>query len=482
MFAMIHVLLHERPREHLDLPFLRDRTSSPYLVGPNGYYLRDAATAKPLVWDTRRAAAVPFDTPGAVPALDGEFTVEPRPSRSDRTRSDGRIATSRRSRRLRNSLPTSALTRPSGRRPSARCPRRVFAGRKRVSRSRARRRDDRDRWRAAAVSPGVGDARQDSEQRLGGVRLRLGTHDARGAGRRTGSSGRHGRDDGSLNRPHEDRHKSVKPGEDGFMAHTPESDRPESAGSPTRAGATLTARSCRWSAMAPGARPSVPRTSPNVAARSARASDEAGVSRRCGSPTASTRRSLSGIHAALAETIARFPFMVSFAYTIDETNWMADVLLPEATDFESLQLIRLANTKFVEQFSEHEGFALRQPAVAPRGETRDFTWIVNELARRVGLLEAVQPGHQSRRGRGSAQGRRLRLRARSGTRAFGRGDLGRGLQGGDCAAVSAARMCTTSSGSASTAFTCGRRRSDAGICTRRLPRRVCASNCRTRSA
>ena len=34
MFAMIHVLLYERPREHLDLPFLRDRTSSPYLVGP----------------------------------------------------------------------------------------------------------------------------------------------------------------------------------------------------------------------------------------------------------------------------------------------------------------------------------------------------------------------------------------------------------------------------------------------------------------
>jgi phenylacetyl-CoA:acceptor oxidoreductase len=97
--------------------------------------------------------------------------------------------------------------------------------------------------------------------------------------------------------------------------------------------------------------------------------------------------------------MARFPFMVSFAYTIDETNWLADVLLPEATDLESLQLIRLANTKFVEQFSEHEGLALRQPAVAPRGESRDFTWITTELARRVGLLEPYN--HAINRGAGT---------------------------------------------------------------------------------
>jgi phenylacetyl-CoA:acceptor oxidoreductase len=66
---------------------------------------------------------------------------------------------------------------------------------------------------------------------------------------------------------------------------------------------------------------------------------------------------------------------------------MADVLLPEATDIESTQLLRIGGTKFVESFWDHEGFALRQPAVAPRGEARDMTDIATELAARTGLLE-----------------------------------------------------------------------------------------------
>ena len=81
------------------------------------------------------------------------------------------------------------------------------------------------------------------------------------------------------------------------------------------------------------------------------------------------------------------PFVVAFAYTFDETNHMADILLPEATDLEGTQLIRIGGTKYVEQFWEHQGVALRQPAVPPQGEARDFTWISTELARRSGLLE-----------------------------------------------------------------------------------------------
>ncbi|HEX6363968.1 MAG TPA: molybdopterin dinucleotide binding domain-containing protein, partial [Albitalea sp.] len=57
-----------------------------------------------------------------------------------------------------------------------------------------------------------------------------------------------------------------------------------------------------------------------------------------------------------------------------------------ATDLESLQLIRIGGTKYVEQFWDHEGFALRQPAVATRGQARDFTDIATELAERTGLL------------------------------------------------------------------------------------------------
>ena len=53
LYALVHVLLHEIPRERLDVAFLARHTASPYLVGPGGYYLRDRATRKPLVWDTR---------------------------------------------------------------------------------------------------------------------------------------------------------------------------------------------------------------------------------------------------------------------------------------------------------------------------------------------------------------------------------------------------------------------------------------------
>ena len=76
LFAMIHVFLHEHPRDRLDLPFLKHRTSSPYLVGPNGLFMRDASTRKPLVMDGPTGRAVPFDTAGIDPTLEGSFVVD----------------------------------------------------------------------------------------------------------------------------------------------------------------------------------------------------------------------------------------------------------------------------------------------------------------------------------------------------------------------------------------------------------------------
>ena len=90
---------------------------------------------------------------------------------------------------------------------------------------------------------------------------------------------------------------------------------------------------------------------------------------------------------AVGEKMARFPFVVAFAYTLDETNHFADLLLPDATDLESLQLWRIGGTKYQEQFWDHQGYALRQPVVATQGQARDFTDIATELARRTGLAE-----------------------------------------------------------------------------------------------
>ncbi|MGC1826942.1 MAG: molybdopterin dinucleotide binding domain-containing protein, partial [Pseudolabrys sp.] len=91
---------------------------------------------------------------------------------------------------------------------------------------------------------------------------------------------------------------------------------------------------------------------------------------------------------AVGNAMAKFPFIVCFAYTRDETNHMADVLLPDCTDLEGLQLLRIGGTKYVEQFWDYQGFALRAPAVPPQGEAKDFTWIATELAYRTGLIEA----------------------------------------------------------------------------------------------
>src|SRR5690606_6849121 len=71
-------------------------------------------------------------------------------------------------------------------------------------------------------------------------------------------------------------------------------------------------------------------------------------------------------------------------------------LLPDATDLESLQLIRIGSTKFTEQFWKHEGWAVRQPVAEKVVDCMDMTDISTELAKRSGILkeynEAINKG------------------------------------------------------------------------------------------
>lgn len=59
-----------------DRPFLQKSTNSAYLIGDDGRYVRDAATGKPMVWDVAAAAAKVFsdETAGEL-ALEGSFAV-----------------------------------------------------------------------------------------------------------------------------------------------------------------------------------------------------------------------------------------------------------------------------------------------------------------------------------------------------------------------------------------------------------------------
>ncbi len=386
MLAMVHVLLHEVPHERLDVAFLCERTASPYLVGPDGWYLRDPASGKPLLWDQRSGGPVPFDTPGAVPALEGSYEVAcavahgPDGEVYHHAGVTGRTAFSEMVEAMRPNTPEWA---------AAICD--VPAA--------TIRRVTLEYLDNACVGETIEINGKTLPLRPVAVTLGKTVNNGWGAfeccwsrtvlatlvgalevpGGTLGTTVR-------INKPHENRLLSVKPGVDGFMASTfNPTDREHWHSSPTGRNAHRTlipiVGNSAWSqALGPThlAWLFLRETPPDWPKPT---KPELWFSFR-------TNPAISFWETAqLSDTMATMPFIVSFAYTFDETNHMADILLPDATDLESTQLTRVGGTKFVEQHWHHQGVALRQPVVAPQGDSRDFTWISAELARRTGLLE-----------------------------------------------------------------------------------------------
>jgi anaerobic selenocysteine-containing dehydrogenase len=75
VLAMQNVILHELKR--FDVQFIKARTNAPYLVGPDGYFVKDSASKKPLVWDPSDNRAKSFDDTSVKDyALEGKFTVD----------------------------------------------------------------------------------------------------------------------------------------------------------------------------------------------------------------------------------------------------------------------------------------------------------------------------------------------------------------------------------------------------------------------
>jgi len=384
LFAMIHVLLHEHPRQRLDLAFLKHRTSSPYLIGPDGFFLRDAKSRKPLIFDERSGRAVAFDTAGADPALEGEFDVDGIEIGADDETT------------IRHACKASP----------------AFAHLVAFAK------DYSPEWAAPICDVSASAIRRVANEFLAhahvgetieieGVKLpyrpvaiALGKTVNNGWGgyeccwARTllpclvgalevpgGTLGTTVR----LNRPADNRWSSVTPGPDGFMQYPM---------NPTAKGEWMARPSVR----------SAHRTLVPLVANSAwsqalgpthlawmmQAQDFDKFPHATPPEVWLVYRINPAISfwdtKAVGEAMAKFPFTVCFAFTHDETNHMADVLLPDCTDLEGLQLLRIGGTKYVEQFWDYQGFALRDPAVPPQGEARDFTWISTELAKRTDLL------------------------------------------------------------------------------------------------
>ena len=72
VFSMINVLLNDL--EIYDRPFIKRYTNGPYLVKPDGCYLRQ--DNKPLVWDREEGKAKPYDAEVKDYAIEGSFTVD----------------------------------------------------------------------------------------------------------------------------------------------------------------------------------------------------------------------------------------------------------------------------------------------------------------------------------------------------------------------------------------------------------------------
>jgi phenylacetyl-CoA:acceptor oxidoreductase len=387
MFAMIHTMLHEHRRDRLDLAFLRDMSSSPYLVGPHGYYLRDPASRKPLLWDVASGTAVAHDTPGAEPLLEGSVRVARAveigadDERWEHAGIETETAFTKLVAHMRPytpewaaaicDVPAATIRRIAGEYLDHACVGQTI---------------DIDGeplpFRPVAVILGktVNNGWGAYECCWSRTLLAVLVGALEVAGGTLGTTVR-------LNKPHEDRHQSVAPGPDGFMRNDLNPTGKDTwVAKPNvrnahRTLVPLSRNSGAWSqALGPTHlawmfQKETPEHWPQAT------KPEIWFAYR-------TNPAISFWDTpAVVATMAKFPFTVCFAHVPDETNHMADLLLPEATDLEGTQLIRMGKTKFVEQYWHHHGFVLRQPAVAPQGDARDFTWIATEIARRTGLLE-----------------------------------------------------------------------------------------------
>jgi len=408
LFGLIHRIVHERGwAEVCDVPFLKNRSSSPYLVGPNGWFLRDAESGKPLIWDLADGRAKVFDDPSLRdPALDGEFTVAGVEHGPDDERIEHAAAVVRPSfgvflEHMRRyspdwaaeecGVPAETIRRIADEYVAHACigqtieieghtlpfrPVAVMVGK--------------------SVNNGWGGyhccwARTMLAVLVGALEVPGGT---------LGTAVK-------LVRPAVSRVGSVLPGPDGLMQYQfNETSREGWMRQPHIRNAYKTlvplVSDSPWSpALGPAHLPWLfqkqapgnwPRTTP----------PDVWICYR-------TNPAISSWNAPeIAERLAEFPFIVAFAYTEDETNHFADILLPEALDLESTQIIRIGSTKFTEQFWKHEGWAIRQPAIESHCDVMDFSDIATALAERAGIL----PEYVKAVNRGAAG---MALRARDGS-------------------------------------------------------------------
>ncbi|MBN8477105.1 molybdopterin-dependent oxidoreductase [Sulfuritalea sp.] len=385
LYSILHSLLFDHGVAELDGAFLKHRTASPYLVGPNGYFLRDAATHEPLVWDLVGDVAVMHATPSIDPALEGvrrASGVEIGPD--GMTWNHESIPAQTAFDMMKNVI---AHCTPEWAEKICDVPAATI---RRVANE-----------MLAAATIGATIEIEGKTLPLRPVAIVLGKTVNNGWGgyqcvwARTmlacvfgalevpgGTLGTAAR----MNRPNHTRSAAVKKGPDGFMSQVLNVTEPDlyAMNPKSRNGFNVLvplSLDMSWSpALGPSHLSWLFQDTPPEGLPKATPPDVWFVYR--------TNPAISSWDASfVTERIAEFPFTVAFAYTRDESNHMADILLPDAMDLESTQLIRIGATKFIDQYWRHDGVALRQNVTELPGEVKDMSDIGTELAKRVGILK-----------------------------------------------------------------------------------------------
>jgi molybdopterin-containing oxidoreductase family molybdopterin binding subunit len=87
----------------------------------------------------------------------------------------------------------------------------------------------------------------------------------------------------------------------------------------------------------------------------------------------------------VAAALQKIPFIVAFAFKIDETSEFADIVFPDAHYLERLDGFSNAPYEFIAAGQGDWNFMIRQPVVQPPPGVRHWMEVLFELARRIGF-------------------------------------------------------------------------------------------------
>jgi len=377
LYAMIHHVLHELDwRAACDIDYLKQITNNPYLVSPNGYYIRDPETKKALIWDPVDNKAKVWDAEGIKDfALDGEYTVSGvsiGPDEEAEYFTDVKVKPvfQHLIEHVRNNTPEWASEICD---VSAQTIRRIADDMVKTADAASNRRINMFGWemplRPVCIQLGKGvNAGRGSVPAVWGSSTfltLLGAFEVPGGlvGARIHYSG-----------PAEPKTN------DGFARYpfnpTSKEDYRQITGR-RDCGTGLCPMTATFYGPLHMAYVNIVNGFPNWPKASP---PDVFITYKSNLPISQHDTPI------VEEVLKIIPFMVSFVHTLDETAWYADLLLPEDCDFESLQLFPTGGVKDHDVYWEQAGVAIKQPIVKRLYNTMNMTDIMTEIANRTGML------------------------------------------------------------------------------------------------